>query len=61
MGDQDTIERIRAAMITVAKLAAENPVYEPIYESFERDLAELKSGKSTQSRVKRRLEIADLA
>ncbi|MBO9122503.1 MULTISPECIES: hypothetical protein [unclassified Rhizobium] len=57
---QSEIERVRAAMATVAKLAAENSEYEPIYEAFERDLAELKSGASVKSKIKRRLEIEAL-
>lgn len=57
MDDKDQIERIRSAMKIVAKLAAEDPIYEPIYESFERDLAELKASKSTKARMRRRLDL----
>jgi len=57
MTDKEQIERIRNAMRTVAKLAAEDPIYEPIYESFERDLAELRASKSTKARMRRRLDM----
>lgn len=61
MSDQSQIERVRDAMKIVASLASEDPIYEPIYEAFERDLAALKGASTTQSRMKRTLEIADLA
>jgi hypothetical protein len=64
MLDPNNINDVRKAMDIVAQLAAENPAYLPIFESFERDYNLMKIGETSQARAtriaRRRRDMASL-
>jgi hypothetical protein len=53
MLNPNNINDVRRAMDVVAQLAAEDPTYLPIFESFERDYNLMKAGDSSQARARR--------
>jgi hypothetical protein len=64
MLDPNNIHDVRRAMDIVAQLAAENPTYLPIFESFEKDYSLMKIGETSHARAvriaRRRRDMATL-
>lgn len=64
MLNPNNINDVRRAMDVVAQLAAENPAYLPVFESFERDYNLMKAGETSQARAiriaRRRKDMATL-